>query len=195
MSLKLNGTQQNKNDFLAMISRCMGLEVYLAADGTVTRVAGPPTANNAPFVEEFDSLCSSPNALTMTLGRGQADVILDNFAKRELDLDDLDKLPSPAPAGSPNAFTRCEDLLHIIAEYNHALQQGRAKGGQGFKASHQAGLDAQNRLRAANGQQGTIGPNGQTYNPATGEGTTSYSNGSTTTCTIVDGNITTVTHN
>ncbi len=192
MSLRLNGSQADIEALLRMLGACLGLEIYLAADGTVTRAQGPPTSQSNEITQAFDQMITSANGLTITLGRGQGDVLGDNYAKREIDLDDVGQFPSPAPPGFPDASTRCEFLAHVFAEYNQALQNGHTIGPAGFPAAHQAGIDAQNKHRAANGQSGNVGP--QTYDENTKQGTTTYSNGATTSTTVSGGNITGVAH-
>jgi hypothetical protein len=185
MSVKFNGTQQDIQDFLNMLAACMGLEAFLDANGFLTRAAGPPTVQNNAMANAFDNLTGLPTELTITVGKGQADVVGDNFAKREVDVDDLNKFPSPAPANFPNACTRCELLVHILAEYGDALSKGRTMGGQGYKKSHKVGEDAQNEHRAANGQEGRVASQSFKFR---------YSNGAATSVAITDGNITAVTH-
>ena len=60
--------------------------------------------------------------------------------------------PAARSAADPSATTRCEVLVHVIAEYAFALRAGTSKCRVGFHKAHKAGLRAQAAYRRANGQ-------------------------------------------
>jgi hypothetical protein len=102
-------------------------------------------------------------------------------------LADLAFLPASPPTGFPSAFTRPEDLTHIVVEFWNGDKTGAA-----FPASHALGLAAQDTFRSANGFPGTIV---RQVLVSAGHGVTEYSNGAQTHVFFSGGNVTSVTHN
>jgi hypothetical protein len=183
---------QRQRDFVARLAACLGAELTVAGNGRVTRAEGEPDASRRVLVGLFDQLVASPRELTISAGRGQRDVLIDRFERREVDLDDLDQLPEAGTAGNPQIFTRCEALVHILAEYLLALRASRTYGAAGYGDAHRGAFAAQAAHRAANGQRG--GPVRQNFEPDGGGGFVQYEdadgNGFRTDIDITDGNIT-----
>ncbi len=194
MTVRLQGIGSNGDQhvttFINMLAACLRLEVFADANGNLRRAAGPPAPAQLPFTDMFDRLTGHTEELTIRVGSGQNDVIGDRYDRREMDVGDLGQYPETPPANKPQLMTRCELLIHILAEYLHALDSGRTTGRRGFSDAHRAGQRAQGRHRAANGQGGRV--TSQRGNRARTRGTTRYSNGARTTTVIENGNVTDV---
>jgi len=189
LTLKLSGSQADIDSFLDMLSECSGFDVFLDGSGNVDRSPGPPSpASNIPFGEALDELLNNPNELTIKLDRSSGNVLVDRFCWREIDLDDLDKFPLEPSSDQPSIMTRCEVLIHIIVEYNHALNEGRTECNTGREDAHKAGLIAQEKHRTAIGQ-----PEGEIHSQVLGWpdfAYTEYCNGARTVRKRKEGNVT-----
>jgi hypothetical protein len=203
MALKLEGTARDKRSFLAQIKRCSKHAVKLDRAGNVVW-DDSPAPTEGPFVQVLNDLMSSSRAVTLDLKRGKAppETWFDDFCSRTVYVDHVNKLPDTPPAGHPSATTRCEAWIHILAEYGHALEQDATTCTAGFEQSHQAGIDAQTRYRHSIGQKSSARAN-EHHDPAragkhkpAGEERLVYlhCNGTATTVTGKDGEITNVDH-
>lgn len=182
MPVTVKGTPTDLGDLAAMLGACAGRKVSIdATSGRISREAGDPPASGKPMIDRIDNLVGATENLVITVGRNQAGITLDSFSRREINLSDVEKFPASPPAGSPSATTRCEVLIHILAEYKQAMHAGRLTGPEGFPEAHQAGYDAQTEWRKAAGQEGPC--HGNTFEPPN-KGVGSYCNGSKTTVTL-----------
>lgn len=86
--------------------------------------------------------------ITVNAGRNQPGTVVDSFATNAVDVGDLSQIPATAPAGHPNATTRDEMIVHFMVERHHTA----VTGSPNFAPAHQAGIDAQNAMRAERGQ-------------------------------------------
>jgi PAAR motif len=134
--------------------------------GTMTVVDGGvnitgPTADVVAFLQMMGTIgtqagrasmaqviSDTGHPVTLNVGRNQANTIVDNFGSNAVDVGDLSQVPATAPAGHPNATTRDEMIVHFMVERNHAA----VSGSPNFGPAHQAGIDAQNAMRAERGQ-------------------------------------------
>lgn len=100
-------------------------------------------------------------------------IFVDGFNSGRVDLDDLDGLPQPTqnaaggwdfpPGVSPQAFTRCQALVHVVWERYFA----NFVGGQ-YEPSHVSANDIEERVRRDYGQEGgTVDHTGQDGNMTT----------------------------
>jgi len=89
----------------------------------------------------------SAHPVNFEVGRSQPQVFVDSFASGEVDLDDLEAIPTDPSPGHPNEATRGELMTHFLAEH-----YDRSANGSNFTNAHQVGLDTQNQYRAERGQ-------------------------------------------
>lgn len=162
MTLRVQGEGTNParavRDFVNMLRRCSGLDLRLNAQGDITEgttAGNPPAARRAAVAGAIRTILASNRRLIIKVRRAarRGDPIIDDYCKRKIILDHIDAFPQTPPAGNPGATTRCEVLVHVIAEYAFALRAGTVKCRKGFKNAHKAGLRAQAAYRAANGQR------------------------------------------
>jgi hypothetical protein len=59
----------------------------------------------------------------------------------------LEAFPESPPADHPSAATRCEALIHILAEYGAAFRDKHTTCEDGFAQYHKKGVEAQTALR------------------------------------------------
>lgn len=107
----------------------------------------------------FEIRADAQHPVDVKIVNGQADVFVDGFDSRftlgmqEIDLADLNHLPTDPPPASPHAITRGEILAHAMAE-----ARAGALGSDGdrdeYVHAHKAGIDAQNAYRDDIGQKG-----------------------------------------
>lgn len=120
--------------------------------------------------------------ITMNVGRNQPGTIIDNFGTNAVDVGDLSQIPATPAAGHPNTTTQDEMIVHFMVERNDAAH------GNAFGPAHQAGINAQNAVRAERGQPAV---NSQVFagTDAAGNtiGRTNYADG-THQDTIIDAN-------
>ena len=166
MTLRVQGEGTNPTqaarDFVNMLRRCSGLDLRLNAQGDITEGAtagNPPAADKAAMAGALRTIIGSNRRLIIKVRRAarRGDPIIDDYCKRKIILDHIDAFPQTPTAADPSATTRCEVLVHVIAEYAFALTAGSVKCRKGFNNAHRAGLLAQAAYRAANGQ-GTAPP-------------------------------------
>lgn len=194
MTLKLSPTTNDDgssvNSFKDILEACIGFDITMAGDGTLSRAPGEPSDAHRTVTELFDQIAAEQGSLNIVVGSGQNDVVIDLFRRREVDVGDLLAFPASPGDEAPNITTRCEMLAHILAEYLHALQKGHATGQQRFDESHRAGLDAQTRHRERNNQQGRSRGNGQ--NSSHTRFGCAYTDGQGTVADLNDGNVSNV---
>lgn len=193
MPVLFSGTQANRDAFARMLSECTGTTVTIGRDGRISRTPGG-NANARPLLDVLDNLIGAAESLIITVTRSPRDetVVCDSYGTRTIDLDDLDQFDVTPPAGSPHATTRCEVIIHILAEYKFALHRGQLTGAAGFDDAHNEGVAAQTRWRTAQGQAGPAHGNVLTGLTLTFH----YCNGATTVVTFDEtGRITDITHN
>jgi hypothetical protein len=143
----------------ASISMAGGVMTVTCGGVTIT---GSP-ADVAAFVQMLANAAMSTNAgglaivnafrdtahpITMDVGRSQPNVIVDNFATNQVDLNDLDALPPSPRAAHPNETAQDEMIVHFIEERHSAA----ASGNPDFGPAHQDGINAQNAMRSERGQ-------------------------------------------
>ncbi|MBI5489387.1 MAG: hypothetical protein HY905_18790 [Deltaproteobacteria bacterium] len=135
-------------------------------------------AESAPFRDEYDSMagCTTATA-TFNAGRGQAKTLVDSFSTGNVDVGDLEQIPSSPPAEHPGATTRCQVIKHFLAEYMYRAHHPGAE----FEECHKAGIQGENEIRNARGQAGRA--NGATID-ASGRVVISYDDGQTETWTL-----------
>ncbi|HOI56373.1 MAG TPA: hypothetical protein PLP01_14080, partial [Phycisphaerae bacterium] len=155
----------------------------------VERAAGPVGLDDS-FTRTLEAVLADPkNTVCWEVVRSDPRVINDSFAAKKIDLDDVEKFPATAPKETPSERTLCEVFIHSMAEQYHAVSTGDDYG-----KSHQVGMQAQTDYRKDHGQVGVVTDQSMAQvGPNTFAGTTTYSNGATTTATIVNGNIVRVT--
>jgi hypothetical protein len=120
---------------------------------------------SATFTKLVKDIIKSKKTVELTTVHNKA-TCLDAFkgnGKQDVDVEDLEGLPEEPPAAHPWATTRCQDIIHWLAEAFHgAKNAGKAEGK--FKPCHEIGLKAENDMRADKGQKGKVlnhyGPNG-----------------------------------
>ena len=149
---------QAARDFVSMLRRCSGLDLRLNADGDITEgttSGNPPTADKATMAEAVRTIMRSDNRLVIKVRRDarRGDPIIDDYCQRRIILDHIDTFPQTPPAADPSATTRCEVLVHVMAEYAFAFTAGSVKCRKGFRNAHRAGMRAQAAYREANGQE------------------------------------------
>jgi uncharacterized Zn-binding protein involved in type VI secretion len=93
-------------------------------------------------------IIDTAHPITMNIGRGQPNTIVDNFGNNNVDVGDLEQIPASPSAAHPNSTTRDEMIVHFMVERNNAATTGDPN----FDPAHQAGIDAQNQMRAERGQ-------------------------------------------
>jgi hypothetical protein len=154
MPVTFAGSAADLGTLAAMLSECTGATVRIdAATGRLSRDVGG-RASAQPLLDVLDNLIGAAENLRISVGRNQPGVGFDSYATRTIDLDDLERLSPTTPGAAPTATTRCEALIHILAEYKFALHKGNLIGDAGFDDAHAEGLAAQTRWRTANGQAG-----------------------------------------
>ncbi len=80
------------------------------------------------------------------------DPTVDGFCDRLIIVEHLEAFPENPPDDHPSATTRCEALIHILAEYLAAVQDGHPHCDENFMAYHKKGVEAQTALRKARKQ-------------------------------------------
>jgi hypothetical protein len=154
MPVTFSGSAADLGTLAQMLSECTGTTVQIdAATGRMSRTAGG-RASAQSLLDVLDNLIGAAENLRVSVGRSQFGVGFDSYAKRTIDLDDLERLSPTRPDAAPSATTRCEVLIHIFAEYKFALHKGNLTGDAGFEEAHAAGVAAQTTWRMANGQAG-----------------------------------------
>jgi hypothetical protein len=89
--------------------------------------------------------------ITCNVGRSQPGVVGDSFGSNAVDLDDFEQFPTNPSSGHPNEATRGEEMIHFLTE-----RHDEAVNHNGFSAAHNAGIDAQNQVRAERGQSPVV---------------------------------------
>jgi len=179
---------------VTMLNSCAGLGGMALSDTScptcpglknVELFPGPPTGDI--FTKTLWDVFTNQSTTACWRGvSGDGGVFMDQFVTRSFDIGDLGNLPLGAPSSAPSAFTRCEDLTHIVTEFWNGDRTGA-----GFPASHALGLAAQDTFRSEKGQSGTLV---RQVLVSTGHGVTEYSNGAKTHVFFTGGNVTSVTH-
>jgi hypothetical protein len=90
--------------------------------------------------------------ITLNIGRNDGNTIVDSFGTNAVDVGDLSQVPAAPPPGHPNATTRDEMIIHFMVERNNAAVTGKPN----FGPAHQAGIAAQNAMRAERGQPAVV---------------------------------------
>lgn len=101
----------------------------------------------------------SAHPIKVGLSNKAPDVFVDGFysnltlGSQELDLDDLNHLPTDPLPDHPNAITRGEVLAHAMAEARQGALGIEGDRGE-YEAAHDKAIDAQNAYRDDLGQKG-----------------------------------------
>jgi hypothetical protein len=156
MAVTFEGSAADLASFADMLSHCAGRHVAIDAAGRMARDPGNPPAAGQPLIDVLDNLIGAAENLVIHIGRHQHGVLFDSYPRRTIDLDDIEAFPPTPPPFAPGATTRCELLIHVLAEYKHAMHAGHlaGHGREGYDAAHAAGTAAQSALRSAAGQAG-----------------------------------------
>jgi hypothetical protein len=110
------------------------------------------------FRETIANIGNDPNhTILIDLGRSQPNVLVDSFATKAVDLDDLQMFPASANAGQKNQLTRPEVILHFLEERHYA----QTHDPMDFDSAHQSGINAQNHLRDERGQSHVLSQEGR----------------------------------
>jgi hypothetical protein len=112
--------------------------------GMTAQAAGASRAAGLHLATVFGD---SAHPITVIVGRSQPGVLGDSFASNEVDLDDLEQFSATPRSAHPGESGRDEVITHFMVERHDA-----AANGNNFNAAHQAGIDAQNEMRAERGQ-------------------------------------------
>jgi hypothetical protein len=155
MPLQISGDVAMVRRFRDQLAKCAGGKLKLdpKTGFTVWDNAGnsPPTPAS-PFSEALDGAIQSRKVTLIKLAaKPPADAKdvrwVDLYCERTVYLDHVDALPEDPPADAPQATTRCEALIHILAEYTSAVENGDTSCTNGFEGNHREGLKAQERFR------------------------------------------------
>ncbi len=97
--------------------------------------------------DALKKICEDPNIgkIDAKLGRSQADVVTDNFATKEIDLDDLEAVDKLRCSWSGDS---CQDIIHFMRE------RLSAQGGKNFDDSHADGFKDESAYRKEQGWPG-----------------------------------------
>jgi len=147
------------DDLARMIAKCACVEAVVGASGNVS-ISEPlrlPEGCSKTFNSLLKNIIDSRNDVEVTTVHGD-DICVDAFnggGRQSADVEDFEGLPeNPAP-GHPNATTRCQILIHMLAEAFHgANNAGKPEGNYG--PSHDAGKQAENSYREDKGQTGNV---------------------------------------
>lgn len=151
MTLQISG-QGGKDDiqsFIDIVGKCTGKSIHVSADGILTRDNGKADPDTQPLLDQLDQLINDKSKFVIKV-RHKAkkdDPVVDGFCLRLVVVEHLEAFPEDPPADHPSAATRCEALIHILAEYGAAFRDGYDQCDRNFAKYHQKGLDAQTALR------------------------------------------------
>lgn len=155
MTLQLQGQggQDDVRSFVDILARCTGKKISVS-NGVVTRSNGAADPATQPLLDELDKLIKDDKTLVIKVRKKarRNDPVVDGFCLRLVVVEHLLAFPESPPADNPSAATRCEALIHILAEYGAALRDNYTACTEGFAPYHKKGIDAQTALRKTRGQ-------------------------------------------
>jgi hypothetical protein len=209
--LRLVGSSDDVTKFLEMLRTCTCKQLGLGSDGATVLLVAEPPIDECPGASQslrtlVNGFLAGDQQLEITLGRNQPGVFLDAFGgdgRGEIDMADLEMVPDQPPPTSAGCSTRCQQLGHILGEYNRAATNGiphvPGPGDPDFNDSHPVpeantpgtGFGVENGVRGDLGQGATLvagvwTPGGP---PGTGTFTLRYSDGSAEVWDVVGNDI------
>lgn len=208
--MTLSGSANDIQDFLDMLEACSCKELGLDMNGGVVILGSADGLFDKPVDDgdlwenasetSMEVICEAIEGaadLNINVGRGQPGVIVDRFrgdGNGDVDVGDLEQFPESPPAFSGNCSTRCQSIVHILAEYQRAATNGiPAVGGAGtrrdFNDAHAHAIDVENQHREQTGQ--TTSVTTTPFRPPNG-GAFVYNDGTEEIARFMGGNITSI---
>jgi hypothetical protein len=154
MALQLRGNAADIKSFVDILGKCVGKSINVDGDGILTYTNGTIDSAKQPLLAEMDRIIKEKKKLEIKVRRKaeKDDPVVDGFCRRLVIVSHIEAFPESPPADHPSAVTRCETIIHILAEYGAAFRDGYTACTDGFQPYHQKGVDAQTALRKTLGQ-------------------------------------------